>query len=80
MAYAAESFMDEVAAAAGKYPYEFQIAMIEKHPGHAGVLKLAAEKAGWGKPLPKGRIHGVTVQESFSSNVAHVAEISIENG
>lgn len=79
-AYAVESFMDEVAAAAGKDPYEFRMAMLEKHPRHAGVLKLAAEKAGWGKPLPKGRFHGVAVHESFSSYVAHVAEISIEDG
>ncbi|MEM7749053.1 MAG: xanthine dehydrogenase family protein molybdopterin-binding subunit [Pseudomonadota bacterium] len=79
-AYAVESFMDEVAAAAGRDPYEFRMAMLGKHPRHAGVLKLAAEKAGWGKPLPKGRFHGIAVHESFSSYVAHVAEISIEDG
>ena len=54
--------------------------LLKKHPRHAGVLKLAAEKAGWGKKLPEGRFHGLAVHESFRSFVAHVAEVSIEDG
>ena len=79
-AYAVESFMDELAAAAGKDPYQFRLAMLKKHPRHAAVLKLAAEKAEWDQPLAKGRYRGIAVHESFSSFVAHVAEISIEDG
>jgi isoquinoline 1-oxidoreductase beta subunit len=44
------------------------------------VLRLAAEKAGWGKPLPKGRARGIAVAESFQSVVAQVAEVSLEDG
>jgi isoquinoline 1-oxidoreductase beta subunit len=44
-----------------------------------GVLNLAAEKAGWGSPLPAGRARGIAVHESFGSWVAQVAEVSIEN-
>jgi isoquinoline 1-oxidoreductase beta subunit len=44
------------------------------------VLNLAADKAGWGSPLPPGRARGVAVHESFGSHVAQVAEVSLENG
>jgi isoquinoline 1-oxidoreductase beta subunit len=53
-AYAVEAFLDEVAAAAGKDPYAFRMALLAKHPRHQTTLKLAAEKAGWAKPLPVG--------------------------
>ena len=53
---------------------------MEGHPRHAGVLRLAAEKAGYGKPLPAGHAHGIAVAESFGSFVAQVAEVSIERG
>jgi isoquinoline 1-oxidoreductase beta subunit len=76
-AYAIESFLDEVAEAAGKDPVEFRMALLEKHPRHAAVLKLAAEKAGWGTPLPEGRHRGIAIAESFSSVVAQVVEISL---
>ncbi len=79
-AYAVECFIDELAAAAGKDPYAFRLAMLDKHPRHAAVLKLAAEKAGWSTPAPEGRYRGIAVHESFASFVAHVAEISIEDG
>jgi isoquinoline 1-oxidoreductase beta subunit len=75
--FVVESFMDEVAHAAGKDPYEFRSKLLIKHPRHLGVLKLAAEKAGWGRPLPKGRGRGIAVHESFGSFVAQVAEVSI---
>ena len=57
--FANESFIDEMAAAAGKDPYEYRLSLLEKQPRFANVLKLAAQKAGWGKPLPKGRARGI---------------------
>ncbi|MCE9522038.1 MAG: xanthine dehydrogenase family protein molybdopterin-binding subunit [Alphaproteobacteria bacterium] len=77
-AFATEVFLDEVAKAAGKDPLEFRRTLLAKHPRHLGVLNLAAEKAGWGTPMEKGRARGIAVHESFSSFVAHVAEITVK--
>lgn len=74
-----ESFIDEMADAAGKDPFEFRRALLEKHPRHKAVLELAAQKSGWGSPLPEGRARGIAVAESFGSFVAQVAEVSLEN-
>ena len=79
-AFANESFMDELAAAAGKDPYQYRMALLKNKPRHANVLKLAAEKAGWGKPLPAGRALGIAVMDGYDSYMANVAEISLENG
>jgi isoquinoline 1-oxidoreductase beta subunit len=76
-AFAVEVFLDELAAAAGRDPVEWRRALLANHPRHRGVLDLAAEKAGWGSPLPPGRGRGVAVHESFDSFVAQVAEVSI---
>ena len=76
-AFIVESFIDELAHAAGKDPYEFRRGLLEKHPRHKAVLELAAEKAGWGRPLPEGRARGIALQESFGSWVAEVAEVSV---
>ena len=76
-AFSTETFLDEMAAAAGRDPLEFRRALLTKHPRHLGVLNLAAEKAGWDKPLAKGRGRGIAVHESFNSFVAQVAEVSI---
>jgi isoquinoline 1-oxidoreductase beta subunit len=76
-AFVVESFIDEAAREAGKDPYEFRSKLLIKHPRHYGVLKLAAEKAGWGRPLPKGRGRGIAVHESFGSFIAQVAEVSV---
>ena len=73
-----ESFMDELAAAAKKDPYEYRKALLSKKPRHLGVLNLAAEKGEWGKPLPKGRYRGIAVLEAFSTYVAEVVEISLD--
>jgi isoquinoline 1-oxidoreductase subunit beta len=76
-AYSTETFVDELAHAAGRDPVELRLALLGEHPRHAGVLRLAAEKAGWGGKLPKGRARGVAVHESFDSFVAEVAEVSL---
>lgn len=78
-AFVVESFIDEAAHAAGKDPYEFRRSMLKDHPRHLGVLDLAAKKAGWGKPLPKGRARGIAVHASFGSFVAQVAEVSVNS-
>jgi isoquinoline 1-oxidoreductase beta subunit len=72
-----ESFIDELAVAGRKDPYEFRRGLLEKSPRHKAVLELAAAKAGWGKPLPKGHARGIAVAESFGSFVAEVAEVSL---
>lgn len=76
-AFAMECAMDALAHAAKKDPVEFRRSLLKDHPRHLGVLNLAAEKAGWGKPLPKGHYRGIAVHESFKSYIAQVAEISI---
>jgi isoquinoline 1-oxidoreductase beta subunit len=73
-AYAVEVFLDELAEAAGKDPVQFRLAMLNDHPRHAGVLTLAAEKAG---ELPAGQFRGVALAESFHSYVAQIADITV---
>ena len=75
-AFAVEGFIDELAHAAKKDPYEFRRDLLTKAPRHLGVLNLVAEKADWGKPLPAGQARGIAVWKSFESYVAEVAEIS----
>jgi isoquinoline 1-oxidoreductase beta subunit len=76
-AFSTETFIDELASAAGKDPLEFRRAMLASKPRHLGVLNLAAQKAGWGAPLAKGRGRGIAVHESFNSFVAQVADVRI---
>ncbi|WP_157018023.1 xanthine dehydrogenase family protein molybdopterin-binding subunit [Mesorhizobium xinjiangense] len=79
-AFAVETFLDELAEAAGADPLDFRLALLKDHPRHAGVLKLAAEKAGWGTPPPDGRVRGIALAESFATHVAQVVEASVEGG
>jgi isoquinoline 1-oxidoreductase beta subunit len=79
-AFAVEAFLDEVAEAAGQDPVEFRLKVLAKHPRHAAVLKLAAEKAGWGSAPPEGRHRGIALAESFNTVVAQVVEISMPQG
>jgi isoquinoline 1-oxidoreductase subunit beta len=75
-----ESFLDELAVAAGKDPFEFRRHLLAKSPRLLGVLELAAEKAGWGKPLPAGHARGIAVVNNIGSYNAQVAEVSVDNG
>ena len=76
-AFAYESFIDEMAAAAGKDPYQFRLALLEKQPRLKGVLQLAAEKSGWGTPAPAGRFRGIALMEGYGTAMSQVAEVSV---
>ncbi len=76
-AFVVESFVDELAHAAKRDPYEYRRDLLTKAPRHLGVLNLAASKAGWGTAPPKGRSRGIAVWKAFDSYVAQVVEISI---
>ena len=72
-----ECFMDEVAKAAGRDPLQFRRQLMASHPKHLAVLNAAAERAGWGKPLPKGVYRGIAQFMGYGSYSAAVAEVSV---
>lgn len=76
-AFMIESFMDELAHKAGADPVAFRLAHLAHNPRMANVLKLAAEKGGWGKPSAPGLHQGIAVHPSFGSYVAQLVEISL---
>jgi isoquinoline 1-oxidoreductase beta subunit len=78
-AFVVESFLDELADAAGKEPFEFRRELLGQRPRHKRVLELAAAKSGWGSKLPAGRGRGIAVHESFGAFVAQVAEVSVSD-
>jgi isoquinoline 1-oxidoreductase beta subunit len=75
--FVTESFIDELAAAAKQDAVAYRRALLDKSPRAKAVLDLAAEKAGWGQALPKGSGRGVSLQSSFGSYMAHVAEVEV---
>jgi isoquinoline 1-oxidoreductase beta subunit len=78
-AFVVESFVDELAAAAGADPLEFRLRLLAHSPRHRGVLELAAEKASWDAPLAAGGGRGISVYHSFGSWVAEVAEVTVSS-
>ena len=77
--FANESFIDELAKKANADPVAYRLSLLSSKPRFANVLKTAAEKAGWGKPLAKGRALGVALMEGYDTYMAQVAEISIQD-
>ncbi len=75
--FVTESFMDELAAAAKQDAVAYRRALLDKSPRAKAVLDLAAEKAGWGQPLPERVGRGVALQFVFASYMAHVAEVAV---
>jgi len=78
--FANESFMDELAHAAGKDPVKYRMELLSKEPRFANVLKIASEQAGWGKKLPAGRAMGVALMEGYGTYMAQIAEVSVSGG
>jgi isoquinoline 1-oxidoreductase beta subunit len=76
-AFANETFIDELAANAKVDPYAYRLSLLPTKPRFANVLKLVAEKSGWGTPAPAGRFRGIALMEGYDSYLAQVAEISI---
>ncbi|MBI4429935.1 MAG: xanthine dehydrogenase family protein molybdopterin-binding subunit [Ignavibacteriales bacterium] len=73
-----ESFIDELAHAAKKDPFEYRRQLLGKSPRLKRALEVAAEKAGWGKALPRGIGRGIAAVEGFGSSIAEVAEVSVD--
>ncbi len=74
-----ESFMDELAHAAGRDPFEFRRDLLGDAPEYKVVLEAAAQMSGWGTPLPLGRARGIALRQSFGTIVAQVAEVSVNS-
>ena len=79
-AFFSEGFVDELAVQTQQDPLAFRAALLQAAPRYLAVLQLAADKAGWGSKLPKGRARGIALHESFGSIVAEVAEVSLQGG
>jgi isoquinoline 1-oxidoreductase beta subunit len=75
--FVTESFIDELAAAAKQDPVAYRRSLLDKSPRAKAVLELAAEKAGWGQPLPERAGRGVSLQFAFATYMAQIAEVAV---
>jgi len=78
-AFTKECFLDELAAAAAKDPLEYRRALLANDPRSRAVLDLAADKAGWGRPMGRRQGRGLALHASFGSIIAEVAEVEVAN-
>jgi CO/xanthine dehydrogenase Mo-binding subunit len=77
--YVVESFIDELAAKAGKDPVEYRRALLQNNPRALGVLEKAAQMSGWGTPLGTRKGRGISVQFAFGSYFSEVAEVTVSD-
>jgi isoquinoline 1-oxidoreductase beta subunit len=77
--FAIESFMDELAHAAGADPIDFRLSLLKDKPRHTRVLQIAAQRANWGRH-PAGRVQGVAFMEGYTTHMAQIAEITVDAG
>jgi isoquinoline 1-oxidoreductase subunit beta len=75
--FVVESFVDELASAAGQDAFAYRRTLLDKSPRAKAVLELAGEKAGWGQPLPESVGRGVSVQSVFGTYMAQIAEVEV---
>jgi len=78
--FVVESFIDELAADAKQDPLAYRLLLLDKQPRAKAVLQLAAERSGWGKPLPSGQGRGIALCTGFGSFIAQVVQVSVDKG